>query len=85
MYHNAENFGKETLLCLFFRKIPVAIKVMDKRGRRVSSSSVESFLSQSAKNFGSGKHLCCVSEKFRWQKTLWITEELSSFSVEMFL
>ena len=72
MYHNAENYGKGTLLCLFFRKIPVANNIMDKRGSGVSNSSVESILYHNAENFGKGTLLCCVSENFRHRRRLCI-------------
>ena len=58
------------MLC--FRKIPLAKKIMDKRG--VSRFSVGNFLSYSAKNFHRGTLLCCVAENFRQRKTLWIKE-----------
>ena len=57
---------------LFFRKLPVAKKFLDKRGRGVSRFSVESFLYHNPENFGKGTLLCCVSEKFRQRNRLWI-------------
>ena len=38
-------------LVLCFRKLPVAKKIVDKRGGGVSSFSVENFLSHNAENF----------------------------------
>ena len=38
----------------------------------VSSFSVENFLSQSIEKFRTVTPLCCVSEKFRSRKSLWI-------------
>ena len=55
----------------------------------VSRYSVEIVLSHSTETFRSGNLLGCVSENFRWRKTLWITgrgrEEVSKFSIEYFL
>ena len=55
--------GSPFVLC--FRKLPVAEKILDKRGRGLSRFSVESFLYHNAKNFGKGALLCCVSENFQ--------------------
>ena len=51
--------GNPSVLC--FGKIPLANKVMDKKGG-VSRVSVEKFLSHSAEKFGRGTLLCCVSD-----------------------
>ena len=61
--------GNHSVLC--FGMFPVANKFMDKKGG-VSKLSVENFLSHSAKKFRKGTLPCCVSENFRWRKSLWI-------------
>ena len=45
------------------------------------------FLSHSAEKLRRGTLLCCVSESFRWPKSLWIRGGggVSRFSVESFL
>ena len=48
--HSTEKFRWENPSLLCFRKFPVAIKLMDKKKGRVSRISVESFLSDLAKN-----------------------------------
>ena len=60
------------MLCL--RKFAVAIKIMDKRTGGIKIFRKNIFLSQSTGTFRRGKFLCCVSESFRLQKTLWITK-----------
>ena len=70
---------------LFFRKLPVAKKIFDKRGRGLSRFSVESFLSHNAENFGKGTLLCCVSQNFRCRKRLYITAGGIKIYVEFFL
>ena len=60
------------MLC--FRKLPVAKKMMDKRGGGVSRLSVEKILSHNAHNFHKGTLLCCVSEKIPQQKRSGITK-----------
>ena len=47
---------------LFFRKLPVAKKILDKRGRGLSRFSAESFLYHNAENFGKGT-FCVVFQK----------------------
>ena len=72
------------MLC--FRKFPIAKKFMDKWGEGVSRFSVENFVYQSNETFPRGTLLCCVSEKFRQQKSLWLRlGGGSKFSVENFL
>ena len=51
----------------------------------MSQNSVEKFLSHNAEIFCRGTLLCCVSEKFRQRKFLWIRRGVSRFSVERFL
>ena len=43
--------------------------------RVMSRFFVEVFLSCSTKNLRRGTLLCCISENFRWRKSLWITGE----------
>ena len=53
-------------LCAVFQKVSKSEKVYGSdAGRRVSSFSVENFLSHSAENFRRGTLLACVSENFR--------------------
>ena len=54
------------MLC--FRKLPVAKKFMDKRAGEASRFSVESFLSQGAKNLRGGTLLCVIM--FGYRKSL---------------
>ena len=70
---------------LFFRKLPVANKFLDKRGRGVSRFSVESFLYHNPENFGKGTLLCCVSENFRYRKRLCIRGGCHGFPSKVFL
>ena len=70
---------------LRFRKIPVGIKFMDKRGGDIIKIFRRNFLSHSADKFRSGTLLCYVSENFRLPKSLWIRGGYSRFSVENFL
>ena len=108
LFHSTGKLRNGTFLC--FRKFPVSIKFMDKRGGgyqdfpskifclivpknfvgepfRVSLISgsekfyasesyvtmfCRNFLSHSAEKFCSWTLLCCVSENFRWRKSLWI-------------
>ena len=56
----------EEHLCAVFQKFSKSGKVYgSEAGRRVSSFSVENFLSHSAENFRRRTLLCCVSENFR--------------------
>ena len=59
---------------LCFRKFLVSKNFMDNRGEGVSRFSIETLLSHSTETFRRGTLLCCVSEKFRSQKSLWIKE-----------
>ena len=60
-----KTFVEETL-CAVFQKVFKSGKVYgSEAGRRVSSFSVENFLSHSAEKFRRGTLLCCVSEKSR--------------------
>ena len=69
---------------LFFRKFPVAKKIMEKREGVVSRFSVENYLSQSAENFRMGESfsvsLISVIEKKMDKTGLGV----SSLSVENF-
>ena len=56
------------MLCL--RKIPVAKKVMEKKGEGLSQFSVKKNLSHNTEIFRRGTILCCVSEKIWWQKSV---------------
>ena len=55
----------EEPLCAVFRKVSKREKIYGlEAGRRVSSFSLENFLSHSAENFRRRTILCCVSENF---------------------
>ena len=55
----------EEPLCAVFQKISKSGNTYESdAGRRVSSFSVENFLSHTAENFRSGTLLCCNSENF---------------------
>ena len=70
------------------RKNLLAKKCKDMKRGVKSQFSVEKFLSNSTEKFRRGTLLCCVSKKFRWQKSLWKKSgqgDLSKLSVEIFL
>ena len=78
----------EEPLCAVFEKVSKSEKVYgSKAGRRVSSFSLENFLSHSAEKCRRRTLLRCVSENFRQRKSLSIRGEergISSFAVDFF-
>ena len=82
-----ETFVEEPF-CAVFEKVSKSEKVYgSKAGRRVSSFSLENFLSHSAEKCRRRTLLRCVSENFRQRKSLSIRGEergISSFAVDFF-
>ena len=70
--HSTEKLRRGTLLC--FTKFLVPKKFMDKRGggggKKYQNFLSKMFLSHSAEKIRRGTLLCCVSENFRWRKSL---------------
>ena len=71
--------------CAVFQKISGSGKLYVLE-RWVSRCYVEKFLSHNAENsqLSKGNHLCCVSVKFRWRETLWVTGEYQDFPSRFF-
>ena len=67
-----ENLSKEPFV-LCFRKLLVANKIRDKRGTGgYQDVPSKVFCTTLPKNLRKGTLLCCVPEKFRLRKRLWI-------------